>query len=98
VRIALDELFDAHTIQSVSADLFLSGRLDPELLPLLAEMEFDTILTADMSMLREHREIIRSSGLHWIGVSQVKVRGEDGIAFLAASIFAALPLTWAQAA
>jgi hypothetical protein len=88
----LNELFEFHVIESVSKDLYLSGKLDTELLPRLQEAGFDALLTADVSMLTEHREALRASGLHWIGINQVKVPGEAGIAFLAASAFAALPL------
>lgn len=88
----LQRVFGAHTFESTTEDLQLSGTLDPALIDQLSHVGFDLLLTADTSMIEDHREELRDSGMHWVGISQVQVPGEAGLAFLAGSALAALPL------
>lgn len=87
----LDQVFSDHEFVSITKDLGLSGSLDPDLIETLAARDIDMLLTADIDMLDEHRDDLRSSGMHWLGITQVRVPGEAGLAFLAASALAALP-------
>lgn len=67
--------------------------LDPDLIPLIRGGGFDAIVTFDRQQLKrpEERKAVFDAGLHWIGLRMKAPQGPDGIAWLCASILAALP-------
>ena len=61
--------------------------------PLIAELshDFDVLVTQDRSQLRNHREALLDSGLHWIGLRQPKVSNLHGLAATTACLLAGMP-------
>lgn len=81
-----------HEFSHVTA-VGLRGTEDVGLLPLVADMGFDAIVTDDRRQLRrtDEKQAIVDSGLHWITLRRTNVAGFYGLAAETASLTAAFP-------
>ncbi|KRB47590.1 hypothetical protein [Terrabacter sp. Root181] len=70
------------------------GRLvsaDDDALIQSLQSQFDVMVTQDRSQLRNHREALLDSGLHWVGLNVQRQGDLHGLAASAACLMAGLP-------
>lgn len=79
---------------STYLDESLSGTLDTDLFPKVAERGFDAIITEDRRQLNTHSveyAALCDSALHWVGHPQVPLPGPKGFALRTAAVIAGFP-------
>lgn len=84
-------IHDEHIFRSWQ-DEGLESTLDVPLFAALRERGFDVLVTRDRAQLRniDERAALMKSGLVWVGLADVKLRGREKLATTAASLIAGL--------
>jgi hypothetical protein len=89
---ALAATFLSHEFVRVGDQRWL-GATDGELFHMMRDNGFGAIITKDRNQLTDptERAVLRSCGLHWVGLRARSHRGLPGLALETASILAGLP-------